>query len=588
MHIKILQYKYCSTLFLFLFLFLNADIISAQEIKKSEKSTFTTEEIANMNVSNVLEVLDRIPGVTSSGTDITINGSNDFVVLLDGRSLRDPISGRIRWSQVSLNNVGSVELIREGGSEYGENSSGGVILIKSKMADTFSGNLEVAAGNMNYKEYSGDLQTSISALKIGVMGGYASDDGWRANEHKIVTNGGLNLSYSPQYDISFSPSITYYEEIKGLAGPYFAPTPYNEATYESVSATLLADIKWLKSKTIYTDTTDQSIDAPPAPIPHDIKVKPRIWSQEFSFDLPLLKTGTLNAGTGYEQARIGVETDINNIRNPDELFVEKRGWMFTSYKLDIKNNISLYLGLRGNYYNNFDNSLNPEINIGYRKENYGAVLGFNLTDRVPNYKDRYRSDAFVVANPNLEKEKFTNYKLSLHYNPIESLSFNVTPFYTEVEDLISMDTVPTAAGPKRTFANIGSATIKGVDTSLSWSPEAWFNMSVSYNHQSAKDDETGLWLPMKAKHKLQTRVNVVPIKDLSISATVTWASKEFSDRANTIAVGSWYEAKSRVEYTINDYKLFFQIDNMFNRERIEPFLIPAKTRSFFTGIRYSF
>lgn len=274
---------------------------------------------------------------------------------------------------------------------------------------------------------------------------------------------------------------------------------------------------------------------------------------------------------------------------PDAAYTEKKGWGFVTYKLESKNSpYSLYLGMRGTYYNNFDNSLNPELNLGYNKNKYGVVFGFNLTDKLPSYKDRYRSDSFVIANPDLEKEEFTNYKLTLSYSPVNTLSFNITPYYTEVSNLISMDSIMTENGLKRTFVNVGSATEKGIDSSISWKPDPIFNLSLSYNYKSAKDDATGLWLPMRAKHRAQAKIISSPFDRLSISATVNWSSKEFSNSANTIGVGSYYEADARIEYDIKKANIFFQIDNMFNRDRIMSFLIPAKPRFFYAGIKYSF
>ncbi|MBN1908006.1 MAG: outer membrane beta-barrel protein, partial [Deltaproteobacteria bacterium] len=243
---------------------------------------------------------------------------------------------------------------------------------------------------------------------------------------------------------------------------------------------------------------------------------------------------------------------------------------------------------RGTRYNNFDDSLNPELTLGYRKGNYGAVIGFNLTDKLPSYKDRYRSDAFVIANPDLEKESYTNYKLTLFYSPFDAISFNVTPFYSEVENLIAMDSITTQNGLRRTFVNVGSATEKGFDNSVSWSPDKLFNLALSYTYKSAKDDATGLWLPMRAKHRFQGKITSSPIDRLSISTTVSYTSEEFSNSENTIGVASRYLVDARVEYEINKYKLFFEIDNMFDKEYIQPFLIPGKPRFYYMGVKYSF
>ncbi|MBN1907299.1 MAG: TonB-dependent receptor plug domain-containing protein, partial [Deltaproteobacteria bacterium] len=396
--------------------------------KAKEANVFTAEDIDKMNVSNVSEVIETIPGVTTVGDDdVSINGSMEVLVLLDGRSIKDPISGRIKWDQVSLNNVGRIEVIKGGGAGYGENSSGGVILITSKLADNFRGNLEVATGNMDYRAVSGDIQTQVKGIKLGVMGGYEYDDGWRENEHKEVTRGGINLSYSPDPDLVIAPSFSYLKDIKGLAGPYFAPTPYNEVTYESYSGTLFFKLKKINIRSIYTDSMDQSIDAPPALIPHNIKITPEIFNQEITTDFSFGEGGILNLGGGYERASVGIETNIDNIQLPYSEHNENKEWVFATYKHESGNSpFSYYLGLRGTRYNNFDDSLNPELTLGYRKGNYGAVIGFNLTDKLPSYKDRYRSDAFVIANPDLEKESYTNYKLTLFYSPFDAISFNVT------------------------------------------------------------------------------------------------------------------------------------------------------------------
>ncbi|MBN2532911.1 MAG: TonB-dependent receptor, partial [Spirochaetales bacterium] len=63
---------------------------------------------------------------------------------------------------------------------------------------------------------------------------------------------------------------------------------------------------------------------------------------------------------------------------------------------------------------------------------------------------------------------------------------------------------------------------------------------------------------------------------------------EFSNSENTIGVSSRYLVDARVEYEINKYKLFFEIDNMFDKDYIQPFLIPGKPRFYYMGVRYSF
>ena len=78
-------------------------------------------------------------------TSVSIRGSSKVKVLLDGRSINDPTAtrGSVKWNIVSLSNVEKIEIYKgEGGVEFGDDSSGGVIVITTKKIETFSGNLE--------------------------------------------------------------------------------------------------------------------------------------------------------------------------------------------------------------------------------------------------------------------------------------------------------------------------------------------------------------------------------------------------------------------------------------------------------------
>ncbi|MEW6215684.1 MAG: TonB-dependent receptor plug domain-containing protein, partial [Nitrospirota bacterium] len=106
----------------------------------------TEEDIKRMNVRTIVEILNRIPGVTASESSVTLYGSRMVTVLLDERPLNDPLSPHpvyINWNLVSLENIERIEIYKSGGAAFG-GTSGGVILITTKKATTSQGMIEAS------------------------------------------------------------------------------------------------------------------------------------------------------------------------------------------------------------------------------------------------------------------------------------------------------------------------------------------------------------------------------------------------------------------------------------------------------------
>jgi iron complex outermembrane recepter protein len=136
----------------------------------------TNEDIIRSGVTNIPDALRMVPGLQVARSDsnswaISIRGfnstlANKLLVLIDGRSIYNPVFGGTLWEaqHLLLDDIERIELVRgPGGSLWGANAVNGVINIITKHTrDTQGSQLSVLYGN--------EEQGTLSARQGGRFG----------------------------------------------------------------------------------------------------------------------------------------------------------------------------------------------------------------------------------------------------------------------------------------------------------------------------------------------------------------------------------------------------------------------------------
>src|SRR5271165_832641 len=181
-----------------------------QSLSKAGAAVFviTQEDIRRSGATNIPDLLRMVPGVNvarmSANTwAISIRGFNDsfadkVLVLIDGRSVYNPITSGVSWDQqdVPLEDIERIEVIRgPGGTVWGANAVNGVINIISKHSKATQGGLVVAGtgsgqsadglvqyggsagGDGSYRVFGRYFRDDSAALANGIHG----DDGWHGS-----------------------------------------------------------------------------------------------------------------------------------------------------------------------------------------------------------------------------------------------------------------------------------------------------------------------------------------------------------------------------------------------------------------------
>ncbi len=177
-------------------------------------------EINLLPAQNFTGILNYLPGIYATSTDgmglnpqISIRGfyggdeAEYFTVIVDGMPVNDLESGLANWSQIPINAINRVELLRGGSSTiYGDAAMGGVLNIR-----TVSGDKPFTTANIGYGSFNSYEIGAAHGGKLGngsyeLYANHTATDGFRdhAKWSTINFGGKVKLPISRNSTLNFS------------------------------------------------------------------------------------------------------------------------------------------------------------------------------------------------------------------------------------------------------------------------------------------------------------------------------------------------------------------------------------------------
>jgi iron complex outermembrane recepter protein len=185
-----------------------------EEIRRLPASVtvITEEEIRRSAARTLPELLSSEVGITmkdfygnnAAYTSIDLRGfgatgSQNTLILLDGRRLNDFDLSGVQWPAIPLASIQRVEIVRgAGGVLYGDGATAGIINIVTRSPLTPGKSLELLGRVASYDTLEGQLYASYGTPRFGINGsvyGYESD-GYRENNRNEQQNNTLNLRWA--------------------------------------------------------------------------------------------------------------------------------------------------------------------------------------------------------------------------------------------------------------------------------------------------------------------------------------------------------------------------------------------------------
>ena len=140
---------------------------------KADRTVFNVENSINATGSNVMELLQKSPGITIDRDDnISMKAKNGVRIFIDGKP--SPMAGKdlaAYLRSVQSTDIESIEMIENPSAKYDASGNAGIINIKFKKNKKYgtNGNASVGYSQGIYPKYNGSVSLNYRNKKINVF-----------------------------------------------------------------------------------------------------------------------------------------------------------------------------------------------------------------------------------------------------------------------------------------------------------------------------------------------------------------------------------------------------------------------------------
>ncbi|ETR72620.1 MAG: TonB-dependent receptor [Candidatus Magnetoglobus multicellularis str. Araruama] len=544
-------------------------------IEQNDNIIITADDIKAMNAQKMTDVLNHVPGVTAGDTSVGIHGSYKVKVFVDGRPINDPTSsyGAVNWDLISLENVERIEILRgKGGMRYGQDASGGVILVTTQKVSELSGKVKFYSGNYHTGYGYANVQMQSGKWTIGGSSGCETTKGYKINNDKDRYQVGTKIGYSVDERKRFFFLADYIEEERGSSGLPEHPTPFYRKSSNNTNLSFLANLNTISSTAFFNEGSNCNTDNSRG-LNHQIRV--REWGEDVSTILEN-QWGNMNCGARYKVGQFSSNQFDDESENTVSAFLAQ-AFQWPSQSL------SLNIGLRLNVNSAFDDAINPEIKIVYPTDKWRITAGYSRSNNTPSFYQRFNQTSSTLPNPDLEMEVSDNFNLELFMEPFHQLSCSISFFHNRLNDRITYITENTGMGQ---YHNFGRVTYTGADLAISWQIHQTIKIKSDYTYLEAVDENTGLWLPAKAKHTVNVNVYCTPSQYLSAVLSSKYVSSVYRNKSNTKTMPEYTLMDIKTEYRVERFSLFGEVTNLFDKTYYYADGLLAKPRLWIAGVNF--
>lgn len=614
--------------------------------------------IEDSNAKNISDVLRSEEGIVVR--DLIGNGKTAIVdlrgfgesaasntlVLLDGRRVNAIDLSGTDWTQIPLEQVERIEIIRGTGSVlYGDNAVGGVINIITKTPSekwAFSAGSTLGSYSRNMDQFS--ISGGQGKIAGSLFGSYDASQGYRDNNELRVKDIGGRILFDAADFLTFNLSGSYHSDKYGLPGPLteaeLTANRRASADPDDQAATktgyLKTGLEWDLSDLgrIVADLSYQnrksSSDFPDLFFPFLVNSELDTWAltPRYVFKRELLgHSNTLIAGIDLYWA----DGDINSysgffsptatLTGVANIARDSSGF-YVSDEFSILENLILFVGAR---YERVEYDLHqrdlsafplaPLDETVTQSENaYSAGLTYLYSGKSSVFARANRSfrfpltDELVVfdftagkirVDPDLQPQTGNHFDVGVRHFFLPTLQGNLTLFRADIKDEIFYN--------RATFSNQNYPQALHQGAEIGFQADVLERVSLYGNFTYEKAVfETGAFdgneIPgvPRQKFNLGFRISdLVPGVAFTVDYNFVGSSYLISDQANQFQkLGSYYTLNARVSYAWKWLKAFFGVNNITNQAYSEygvlggfplgPNYYPAPERNWVGGVQIAF
>ena len=538
----------------------------------------TSEDIRRSGYVSLPEVLRLAPNlevakINGYSYTITARGfnspetANKLLVLIDGRSVYEPIGSGVLWQQidVALDTVDRIEIVSgPGGTLWGANAVNGVINIITKDASTDKGFYARATAAI-YKRtatvrFNGRLgqHAHFSIFANGfeqsqttpVLDTDTTDDGFRG------IHGGFSVDGVWGVDVLTIKGDVYRNEISSDGGTFTGYDVLGRWTRTLDNGSIIYVQSYVDHNERDEPTLFESRDTLSLEAQHSIALGPRhqfVWGGE-------MRSWRENF----------VSYNAFHFANPKTTI--SVGSIFAQDEFSLRENLKLTFGLKAETNSYSGTDWLPNLRGSWQLGNQLIWGSVSRAVRTPSRIDRELEAApFLVPSPGFQAEKLTAYEIGWRTQPISNLSTSLSAFYNSYDDLRT-DGYPPTIFPL-ILQNGGRGTTAGFegwatyDITQAWRLKGGFNtLSKHFELKPGYNDLTNLSVQgQDPRYQAQLRSEWTIGTKFDIDIAIRTVGK-----VDTAPVPAYTEASAHFGWRINDkIELAINAGNLLHRRHIE-------------------
>lgn len=562
--------------------------------------------IEERHLVTVADALREVPGLDvvqqgglGSTTSVFIRGTKPThtLVLIDGVPVNDPNSGAFDFSNLTVDNIERIEVIRGPQSTlYGSDAIGGVIQIFTKKGQgPPKTTLSVEAGahhtfreNAGVSGSTGRLDYSLAAGRIDSRGfsradqrdGNTEDDGFRNTTLSSRLGFDLTEKTRIEWTARYFPSESDLDGCGTVNGVFKCPVDDLNFVQKSrqgstaLSLTTTLAEGWKQQLMLGYETEALRFSDSDNPF-NNSKFDSSRKRLDWRHDLTLSRSDVLTVGYEYDVQR-GEGSGFNEatVNNAVYALNQFRPLPFI-----------LNLGLRYDDNNRFGNETTYKIETAYLLEATQSKVraAYGTGFHGPTIVDLFFPGA---SNSNLDPERSRSWEVGFEQSlPNDRLHFGVTYFQNRIRDLIVF-VFDTTTFIGRT-ENVGRAKINGWEFEVSAKPLERVLLSANYTLMNTLDEETGDELIRRPRHRASGSLSLRPTDPLRLVLQVRYVGKRFD--FGGVPMSDYTVADLAGTYTVSkNVALFGRLENLSDRKYQEVTGYGTAGRSGYGGVTVTF
>jgi iron complex outermembrane receptor protein len=579
-------------------------------------TVITEKDIKNSSAQNIPELLRteigiHVNDITGNRRNYTVDlrgfgesASLNTLILVDGRRINQADLSGVDWTEIPLERVKRIEIIRGGRGSilYGDNASGGVINIITKEGDTFKAGGEVAVGSYDTFTSSTYVNGSLNGLSFSLTGKYLTSDGYRDNSDTKAKDVGLNLSYHASDFLKLHFSTGYHKDVTGLPGALKesdfdagasrtdSKHPDDYIDVEDYYFKFVPEVYFLNDNIFKVDTSFRKrtflsfSSGDFGNFLGDSRIKTVIVSPQ------ILLNNTIGAAKNTLTIGIDYVNADNDIVNKSLFFGVSSIGLFDlqkinyGYYLHDEINITEKLYLSGGYrYDRAEFTFNPStpdktnmhkdlftagINYAFYKKSY-IYLSFSRSFRYPVLDELYSFFTNTV-NTDLDSQSTDDYEVGIRHYFTDNIYAHLNVFRIDTDKEIFFNPIT------YTNENLDGKTCRdGIEISFFVKPIKRLTLKAGYTYLDAeikKGTFKGKKIPNVPEHKASVDIITSLARGLTIALNGVYIGERpfISDFSNDYSdQKSYILLNSKIQYQRKFLTAFLNINNLTNNKYSE-------------------